>query len=722
MMRILTNPTRCIAKLAIFLVLFTFKGISQSPMVVGNGQYDTIRIYQGVQMASSVNVEFQGGTIITPRDFPSANFIFFNNAVAISPKDSSHINGYTELQGNYSFDFPCGSGLKYRPFTISSSSNTNTTHQGAYFNKDVTEFNSLPAGSVDRASKAPNIRKVSPYEYWDINGNGLVKLTFYWDAYDSLKNFIDSFEKIAIVGWNGTEWTSVGKDISIGNITAGSFTTPYLVPNAMDIYTFAMTNNPPTIKQDSLKCYEDSFVVFTPTLGGKDGPTDTLTVDTCDKSGYPKHGKIILLANGQFKYIPDSNYYGMDTVCVMVRDNSGASASVLVPIRVIPINDRPKVDDVIATIPEDSSIVLCLTVIDPDDFVFILSYCAPFSKKGTWVQTTTSPPCFKYIGNPDVNGIDTFCFVISDGNGGFDTGRAIIRIIPRPDSIIVRQGPVTTTKNTPVIFTPVIIDKDNPDSLNRDSLTFKFCNGKDTMTTQHGFAQIFPDGSIKFTPKDNFQGIDTVCIEVCPKNPWLPIRDCVKKIVPITIGSGIDKVVIANDDVISTNQGKDIDIVILRNDVILPDSVGLKISITVPPNNGNVVINSNGTITFTPNNGFTGRDSFKYTICIGTICDEAWVYIYVGQSVNAFTPNGDGSNDELTIPDVADDEGATVRVYNRWGDLIFLNTSGVPYNNSKFKGLNMDGDRLPDGTYFYIIKFSAGLNRPDKSSFVEMYR
>jgi gliding motility-associated-like protein len=720
MMRIFIYHTKSIATMAIFLVLFTLQGISQSPMVVGNGQYDTIMIHSGVQMSSSVNVEFQGGTIITERAFPNSNFIFFNNAVAITPKDSSHVNGYTELQGNNEFIFPCGSGLKYRPFKISTSSNTNTTHQGAYFNKDVVEFNSLPVGSVDRTSKAPNIKKVSPYEYWDVNGNGLVKLTFYWDAYDSLKEFIDSFEKIAIVGWNGTEWTNVGKDISIGNLTAGAFTTPYIVPNAMDVYTFAMINNPPTIKQDSLKCYEDSFVVFCPIIGGKDGPTDTLTVDTCKNSGYPKHGKIILLANGCFKYIPDPDYNGMDTLCVMVRDNSGASASVIVPVTVIPINDKPIVDDVTDSIWEDSSKVICLNIKDADDSSFVIKPCSN-PKKGTWVQTSTNPACFRYTGTTDVNGIDTFCFIITDSKGGFDSARIIIKIKPRPDSIIVRQGPVTTTKNTPVVFTPLIIDKDNPDTLSKDSLIYTFCNGKDTMTTEHGFARLYPDGSIKFTPKDNFQGVDTVCILVCPKNPSVPIRVCVERKVPITIGTGIDKVVNANDDVISTNQGKDIVIDILRNDIILPDTTGLIITISTQPTNGTVVVN-NGKITYTPLLGFTGVDSFKYKICSGSICDEAWVYIYVGRNINAFTPNGDGSNDELVIPDVADDEGATVRVYNRWGDLVFLNTAGVPYNNSRFKGLSMDGSLLPDATYFYIIKYSAGLNRPDKSSFVEMYR
>ncbi|MEZ4890265.1 MAG: Ig-like domain-containing protein [Crocinitomicaceae bacterium] len=44
-------------------------------------------------------------------------------------------------------------------------------------------------------------------------------------------------------------------------------------------------------------------------------------------------------------------------------------------------------------------------------------------------------------------------------------------------------------------------------------------------------------------------------------------------------------------------------------------------SVTVPssgagaPSNGTVTVNPDGTVTYTSNSGFTGTDSFTYTVC-----------------------------------------------------------------------------------------------------------
>jgi gliding motility-associated-like protein len=70
------------------------------------------------------------------------------------------------------------------------------------------------------------------------------------------------------------------------------------------------------------------------------------------------------------------------------------------------------------------------------------------------------------------------------------------------------------------------------------------------------------------------------------------------------------------------------------------------------------------------------------------------------------TPNGDGINDEWIIDGIADYPINKVEIFNRWGQLVW---NGENYNNTTvtFKGLNNDGQKVNDGTYFYIIKPSA---------------
>ena len=55
---------------------------------------------------------------------------------------------------------------------------------------------------------------------------------------------------------------------------------------------------------------------------------------------------------------------------------------------------------------------------------------------------------------------------------------------------------------------------------------------------------------------------------------------------------------------------------------------------TSPPANGSVVVNSDNTITYTPNDGFTGTDTFSYTVAdeIGTRASAA-VTVTVDQVV-----------------------------------------------------------------------------------------
>ena len=39
-------------------------------------------------------------------------------------------------------------------------------------------------------------------------------------------------------------------------------------------------------------------------------------------------------------------------------------------------------------------------------------------------------------------------------------------------------------------------------------------------------------------------------------------------------------------------------------------------------------------------------------------------------------------------------------VFNRWGDIVY---QSKPYNND-WQGQNNDGDPLPDGTYYYVLR------------------
>ena len=70
----------------------------------------------------------------------------------------------------------------------------------------------------------------------------------------------------------------------------------------------------------------------------------------------------------------------------------------------------------------------------------------------------------------------------------------------------------------------------------------------------------------------------------------------------------------------------------------------------------------------------------------------------------AFSPDGDGVNETLIIEGLENIDGVSITIFNRWGNEVF---SANPYNNdwngTSQSNLNVGGDELPTGTYFYIL-------------------
>ena len=67
---------------------------------------------------------------------------------------------------------------------------------------------------------------------------------------------------------------------------------------------------------------------------------------------------------------------------------------------------------------------------------------------------------------------------------------------------------------------------------------------------------------------------------------------------------------------------------------------------------------------------------------------------------NAFSPNGDGQNDQWVVTNIAAFPAIEVLVFNRWGTAIFHATGP---DQPPFDGRH-NGTDLPDGVYTYMIR------------------
>lgn len=95
------------------------------------------------------------------------------------------------------------------------------------------------------------------------------------------------------------------------------------------------------------------------------------------------------------------------------------------------------------------------------------------------------------------------------------------------------------------------------------------------------------------------------------------------------------EIILANDDKENTDPNTPIEIAVLDNDAAFLCSINRESLTTtglLQPSNGTIVINSDLTITYTPDSGFVGTDYFEYRICSEEyfgICDLATVTIDV---------------------------------------------------------------------------------------------
>ncbi|KQB40120.1 gliding motility-associated C-terminal domain-containing protein [Flavobacterium aquidurense] len=98
--------------------------------------------------------------------------------------------------------------------------------------------------------------------------------------------------------------------------------------------------------------------------------------------------------------------------------------------------------------------------------------------------------------------------------------------------------------------------------------------------------------------------------------------------------------------------------------------------------------------------------------------DRADVIVY-----NAISPNDDGINDSFHIKGIDNFPDNTVEIYNRWGVKVY---DAKSYNETDvmFRGYSdgrstvKRGEKLPTGTYFYILRYNNNGNGVEKSGYL----
>ncbi|MBC7775402.1 MAG: gliding motility-associated C-terminal domain-containing protein [Phycisphaerae bacterium] len=226
-----------------------------------------------------------------------------------------------------------------------------------------------------------------------------------------------------------------------------------------------------------------------------------------------------------------------------------------------------------------------------------------------------------------------------------------------------------------------------------------------------GYSFNTPEWCVQITGQN--LGLDTLCVQLCND-----LGECADYILLINVSGTPSDSLLAGPDAVFNIKNESLDFNIIANDIvggIVGNLGGLtEVKFLSNPTLGTFTFNaSNGTVSYTPEQGECGVDSFSYRITddmgqqsIATIkvtisCDKILVF-------KGISPNGDGRNDTWHILGIEQFPDNTVQVFNRWGNLVFEQKY---YTNATAWGGQWNEKDLPDGTYFYLIELGGNAGK-----------
>jgi len=287
----------------------------------------------------------------------------------------------------------------------------------------------------------------------------------------------------------------------------------------------------------------------------------------------PSHGTVTMKPDGTYTYTPASGWSGPDSFTYTITDQYGNTDTATVRIVIDPLAVN---DSAVTTVnkPVTSGVL-------PNDLGTGLTVTGN-SQPSHGTVTMKPDGTYTYTPSPDFSGPDSFTYTITDVDG--QTSTATVNIVINPQAI--------DDHNSTHIDEPVdgrVLPNDIGTGLNVTSNT----------QPSHGTVTMHPDGTYTYTPTKGWSGPDSFTYTITDV-------DGQTSTATVYLNVGLK----ANDDQNRTIVEKPKDGTTLIND----EGTSLKVTNYTQPTHGKVVVNPDGTYTYTPEKGWSGPDSFTYTV------------------------------------------------------------------------------------------------------------
>jgi len=412
-------------------------------------------------------------------------------------------------------------------------------------------------------------------------------------------------------------------------------------------------NDLPLVQDDVATTAEDTPVAITVLANDNDArdPAGGINAASVLVTVAPLHGSTAVSLAGVVTYTPDLDFNGIDSfryrVCDVGFPLPALCAEAWVHINVGSLNDPPVLVNDTASVAEDGSIVLAVLANDAD-----VEDGLPLPGS----VSVLTPPAFgsaipnlltgqiTYTPDPNYHGPDGLVYQACDSEGACGTAAVVLTVTPVNDPPVALDDFRTGSEDAVLVFNPLTNDSDPLDpSGGLDPASVINLSGP--FNGSVSFSPLTGQGT--YTPNAHYNGVDSIRYQVCDTGEPLPAL-CATASVFLLL-SAVNDPPVAVDDADSTPENTAVSTNVLANDSDPFDPTGAlnpaSVSIVTVPVNGTAVPNpTTGSITYTPDPGFVGTDSYVYQVCDNAgpapvLCDQAIVTITV--SNEAPTANND---------------------------------------------------------------------------------
>jgi VCBS repeat-containing protein len=463
-------------------------------------------------------------------------------------------------------------------------------------------------------------------------------------------------------------------------------------------------NDAPVATADSYVANEDT-VLTVGAAGGllaNDSDTESNPLTAVLVTG-PAHGSLTLNADGSFSYTPDENFSGADSFTYKANDGAADGNTVTVALTVNGTNDAPAAIKESFELDEDTTLTvaapgLLSNDIDPDgDTLTAVLGTGP--AHGT--LTLNADGSFTYTPDENFSGQDSFTYRASDGS--LYSSEETIHVLVKPvndvpvavaDSYSLNENEALTVSAAGVLAN----DSDADD----DGLTPVLVTGP-----AHGSLTLNADGSFVYTPDEDFFGEDGFTYKA---------NDGTVDGNTVTVGLTVNEVNAAPVSVADNyTLNEDETLTVAAAGVLANDADGdgdpMTAVLVEGPAHGTLTLNANGSFSYTPDEDFSGEDSFTYKANDGATDGAAVIASLTVNAVNdapLSVPDGYSVDEDNTLTIAA--AGVLANDTDIDGDPLTAALVAGPAHGSLT--LNADGSfsYTPDENFFGDDSFTYKSN------------